>query len=363
MTLRFIMSTGIVLSLALSCSENSGPEVSSVGSTEKNAQIVITDTFEVGKGVVVRALALEKSGVVWIGTSVGALQVDGKTGKLVNTYTRENGLANEYIFAAKVGVNGQVWLGTNGGGVSTLQDGKWKTLFPMHGLADYWVYSFGEQASGEMWIGTWAGLTRVEAKNGKLTTFLKELVNEWVYGIDVDSKDQVWIGTEGGVNMFDGERWYVWTHKDGIGAPNTKNLPFSSNTGLGTRSRHDLSVVALGKETYNPNYVFCVEVDQKNRVWVGTWGGGASVYDGTKWTNFVVDDGLVGNIVYSIDEGPDGHLWFGTNRGISRFDGQNWKSLTINDGLLDDHVYAVLAEPSGDVWAGTAHGVVKIRTM
>ena len=78
---------------------------------------------------------------------------------------------------------------------------------------------------------------KVDGRTGKFSTYVKELVNEWVYGIAVDAQDRVWFGTEGGVSMYDGRRWVSWTHKDGLGAPNSDNLPFSTNTGLGTRSR------------------------------------------------------------------------------------------------------------------------------
>ncbi|MDX1810742.1 MAG: two-component regulator propeller domain-containing protein [Gammaproteobacteria bacterium] len=241
-----------------------------------------------------------------------------------------------------------------------MENKDWRTYFPMHGLADYWVYSFVEQPGEGMWIGTWAGLSRLDYKTGEFKNYLKELVNEWVYGLAIDGKNRLWVGTEGGVNMFDGKQWAVWTHKDGLGAANSKNLAFSTNTGLGTRSRHDLSVLALGKETYNPNYVFCIQIDGGDKVWAGTWGGGASYFDGKSWKNYTTDDGLSGNIVYSMFISGDLH-WFGTNHGLSAFDGDNWVSLTRADGLLDSHVYAVVQDSKGRVWAGTRNGVALIE--
>ena len=191
----------------------------------------VQETFNVGESVYVRSMAVDnKSNTLWVGTSVGVLEVDLASHNMLNTYTRDQGLANEYVFGMFVDNQGSKWFGTNGGGVSRLQSGLWKTYFPMNGLADYWVYCFTEQSNGNLWIGTWAGLNVFDPKTEKFTTYVKELVNEWVYGLDVDSKDRVWIGTEGGVNMFDGKTWHTWTHKDGLGAENTQNLPISSNT-------------------------------------------------------------------------------------------------------------------------------------
>ena len=205
------------------------------------AQLKIVDTFEVGQGVFVRALKPEaKSGSMWVGTSVGVHEVDLKTLKPRSTFTRKEGLANEYVFAVGIDREGYKWFGTNAGGASRYRDGKWKTYFPMHGLADYWIYSFADQRDGTLWIGTWAGVSRFDLKTGKFKNYVKELVNEWVYGIAVDARDRVWFGTEGGVSMLDGKKWVSWTHKDGLGAANDDKLPFSANTGLGTRSRHEI---------------------------------------------------------------------------------------------------------------------------
>jgi ligand-binding sensor domain-containing protein len=326
------------------------------------AQPKVIDSFEVGPGVFVRALKPDPvQGSMWVGTSVGVHEVDLKTLKPRVTFTRKDGLANEYVFAVGIDRDGYKWFGTNAGGASRYKDGKWKTYFPMHGLADYWIYAFDSQKDGTLWIGTWAGVSRFDLKTGKFKNYVKELVNEWVYGIGIDAKDRVWFGTEGGVSMFDGKKWSSWTHKDGMGAPNIQQLPASTNTGLGTRLRHDLSVSVEGKPSYNPNYVFALQVAADNTVWAGTWGGGVARFDGKRWTNFNTTDGMAGNIVYAIAQDKTGALWFGTDKGVTRFDGKRWDIIGKAQGLLEDHVYALAIAPNGEVWAGSKRGVTRIR--
>jgi len=321
-------------------------------------QFEVIELFNMGDNVVVRAFAQEpEKGTMWVGSSVGALEIDLATREARNTFTRKEGLANEYVFSVGIDTQGYKWFGTNAGGVARYRDGAWKVFFPMHGLADYWVYCFANDHDGALWIGTWAGANRVDLKTMKWTTFLDQLVNEWVYGLAVDSKNRKWFGTEGGVTMFDGKSWRSWTHKDGIGAPNETGLPPSPNAGLGTRSRHDLGVLSGGKPTYNPNYVLSIHVDAHDVVWAGTWGGGVSYYNGGVWRNYTTRDGLSGDIVYSIVPAPDGALWFGTDRGIARFDGKQWMTMSVHQGLLDNHVYALSVDPTGKVWVGTRKGV------
>lgn len=321
----------------------------------------VKDVYEVGPEVYVRALTVEPAkGSLWVGTSAGVHEVELATGKLRNTFTRKDGLANEYVFAVGLDREGHKWFGTNAGGVSRYRDGKWKTFFPLHGLADYWVYSFGQQKNGDFWIGTWAGVNKVDAKTGRFSTYVKELVNEWVYGIAVDAKDRVWFGTEGGVTLWDGKRWTSWTHQDGLGAPNVENLPASANTGLGTRSRHDLTVATATSATYNPNYVFTMLAAADGSVWAGTWGGGVSRFDGRRWTSLTTKDGLAGNIVYSSVQDREGVIWFGTSNGVSRWDGKAFRNVGVAEGLPDRNVYALAVSPDGEIWAGTKKGVARI---
>jgi len=324
----------------------------------------VIESFQVGDQVFVRSLAIDtNTNSLWVGTSTGVLEIDLDTNQLVNTFTRADGLANEYVFAIYVDSQGYKWFGTNAGGASRYKDGEWDVYFPMHGLADYWVYSFIEQKNGPLWIGTWAGANSVDLSTMVFKTYLTELINEWVYALDIDSQNRVWFGTEGGISMYDGSTWREWSHKDGLGAANTRQYPASPNTGLGTRTRHDLSVLAQGKQTYNPGYVFSLIVDDRDdSVWAGTWGGGVSHYDGEAWTNFTSADGLAGNIVYSIAQDQNGFIWFGTNNGLSRYDGQSWITYDTNTGLLDNNVYAIAPTAAGGLWVGTKSGVSRIAT-
>lgn len=358
MTKQLLKQTIILIALISiqACSDQDQKE-----STEVKP-LKVLESFEVGEEVFVRSLAFDKNkNSLWVGSSTGVLEISLTDHQVLNTFTREDGLANEYVFAIYVDSKGYTWFGTNAGGTSRYKDGKWDVYFPMHGLADYWIYSFIEQKNGPLWIGTWAGANSVDLENMQFKTYVKELINEWVYALDIDSQDRVWFGTEGGVSLYDGKTWSEWSHKDGLGASNIANLEASPNTGLGTRSRHDLSVLTQGQQTYNPSYVFSLIVDERDdSVWAGTWGGGVGHFDGKEWNNYTTADGLAGNIVYSIAQDINGILWFGTNNGLSRFDGESWTTYNQTTGLLENNVYTISALPSGELWVGTKRGVSRL---
>lgn len=324
---------------------------------------MVLDVFEVGATVYVRSLMVEAArNVMWVGTSVGVHEIDLKTKEALHTFTREHGLANEYVFGIGLDSENQVWFGTNAGGASRYnpKDGTWKTWFPMHGLADYWIYSFASHPDGGLWVGTWAGVNRIDIKTGKVDTFIKELVNEWVYAISVDSKKRVWFGTEGGISRFDGQNWNSWTHADGLGAANAGNLPVSINTGLGTRKRHDLGILTGGQPTYNPNYVFSMVITPDDTVWAGTWGGGVTRFDGQTWKNFTIADGLPGDIIYSLVQDQEGAIWAGTNNGVARYKNGAWRSPSSPNHMLGENIYALAVAPDGEIWAGAKSKVIRI---
>jgi ligand-binding sensor domain-containing protein len=320
------------------------------------------ENFEVGGNVYVRALAVaEQTRTLWVGTSVGALEIDLETREVRNTFTRKDGLANEYVFAIAVDPAGAVWFGTNAGGASRYDRGNWRTYFPMHGLADYWVYAFAFDRKRNLWMGTWDGASYFEPAGERFTNYRQELVNVWVYGLDIDPEGRVWFGTEGGVSMYDGKTWRSWTHADGLGAPNSLNLPASANTGLGTRARHDLNTLTGTSETYNPNYVFAALVDRRDAsLWFGTWGGGVSHLTGETWTSYGQSDGLAGNVVYAIAQEPDGALWFGTNHGATRYDGRIWRNYSRQQGIVGDNVYSIAIAPDRSVWLACRGGVSRL---
>jgi len=344
----------VVLGLLSAC----GQQQASIESATSLPPQRVREVFNVGDTVVVRSLAVEvAANTLWVGTSVGLLEIDLASMEPVNTFTREHGLANEYIFGIGIDSKGYKWFGTNAGGVSRYKDGQWQVYFPMHGLADYWVYCFAEQSGGRFWIGTWAGANLVDLETLDFSTYKAQLINEWVYGLAVDSRDRVWFGTEGGITMHDGKQWRHWTHADGLGGANSAGLPISANTGLGTRERHDLSISVGAEESYNPSYVFAVMADDRDRIWAGTWGGGVSLFDGDAWTSYTVQDGLAGNVVYSMIQDAEGVYWFGTNGGLSRFDGNSWVTYGHGEGLLGTDVYAIVEAPGGAIWVGTQNGV------
>lgn len=94
--------------------------------------------------------------------------------------------------------------------------------------------------------------------------------------------------------------------------------------------------------------VNCVEVDSENNIWVGT-SNGLSMYDGSTWTSYTEDDGLINNNVRAL-AADAGDIWVGTDFGASKFDGSTWTDYTTADGLALNQIADIALSPNGDLW-------------
>lgn len=73
---------------------------------------------------IIRALAMDNAGNLWVGTPSGIALYNGESWKLFN---ETNGLLQGSIHSIKVKDN-VVWVGTVGGSVSRYKDGQWQTV-------------------------------------------------------------------------------------------------------------------------------------------------------------------------------------------------------------------------------------------
>ncbi|HSA04512.1 MAG TPA: two-component regulator propeller domain-containing protein, partial [Tenuifilaceae bacterium] len=74
--------------------------------------------------------------------------------------------------------------------------------------------------------------------------------------------------------------------------------------------------------------VACSFMDSQGNLWFGTYGGGASRFDGKNFVNFNNNNGLSRNTIWNIEEDIYGNIWFGTDGGgISVYDGYEFRTI------------------------------------
>ncbi len=103
-------------------------------------------------------------------------------------------------------------------------------------------------------------------------------------------------------------------------------------------------------------------IDRKGNLWLGTYDGGVSRYDGKTFTNLTTVQGLTSNKIWDICEDKAGNLWFSTwDGGVSCYDGKSFTKYTTAQGLADNLVCAVMEDKDGNMWFGTAGGVSRLN--
>ncbi len=109
-----------------------------------------------------------------------------------------------------------------------------------------------------------------------------------------------------------------------------------------------------------------------NRLVVGTYGGGLSLYDESRegWDTYNIPEGLGDAFVYDFLESGSGDIWIATWSGVNRVrqgaldDNAQWELHTVastNGGLPNDWVYALANGKQGEVWLATEGGLARYQ--
>lgn len=316
--------------------------------------------------------------VAWVGTSSAVVRYDTSNDNYRLYDNRDGLLSKSVFFMGKL--DDRIVAGTYGGGISLLDKAgeKWDNINVPNGLADAFVYKVLKADNGDIWVATWSGANRIRGGNlndrSKWDTFTVEntkggLPNDWVYGLDKGKDGEIWLATEGGLARFKDGKWQNWNHDNGIGASfeKVKNDPQFGNDPAKYSSHHAKQKEEMGLKgmsvAYNPNYIISMLVDRDGVVWCGTWGAGLARFDGKKWTNFTVADGLPGNHIFMLHQNKAGQLWIGTNKGLARFQGGKFKVFTTEDGLISENVFSMATGADGSLWIGSFGGVTHINEL
>jgi ligand-binding sensor domain-containing protein/serine phosphatase RsbU (regulator of sigma subunit) len=283
-------------------------------------------------------------------------------------YNTEQGLALSGVHCSCRDNKGNIWFGTEGGGLSRY-DGKSFTNFTTaQGLANNLVMSIMEDRTGNLWIGTVdGGVSKYDGKSFTNFTTSQGLANNTIWSIIEDKKGNLWFGTEGGgISRYDGKSFTNYTTAQGI--PNDRvrssmkdkkgNLWFGT-LGGGIIQYDGKSFINFTPSGLRNNTIWSIAEDKEGNIWFGTEEGGVSKYDGKSFTTFTTAQGLSSNTVWNILEDKTGNLWFGTEGGgVSKYDGKSFINFTMAQGLANNNVLSITEDETGSLWFGTEGGGV-----
>lgn len=107
-----------------------------------------------------------------------------------------------------------------------------------------------------------------------------------------------------------------------------------------------------------PGPVLCFHQDDAGALWMGMWGRGIALYDGSAVRTLDERHGLPSDRVWAITTDAVGRIWVGTSRGLARWDGGAFVAPTsIPDDIRKARLFDLAATPDGGLWLASEAGV------
>jgi ligand-binding sensor domain-containing protein/AraC-like DNA-binding protein len=266
----------------------------------------------------VYALAQTNDGCLWIGSNGGLARFDGFS---FTVFKKSNtpGLGSDWITSLCPDQDGSLWIGTFGGGLVNCRAGKFKRIA---GLGTDSIWTICQDRAGTVWIGSAdSGIYALEKGKLPAAVIAEGIPDLKVTAVGEDGEGRVWIGTRSGLlRLHGGER--------------SRYLPFRDLAG---------------------SYVYCLFTDSRKNLWVGTTTGLVRINESGS-RKFTSADGLVDDLVLAVGEDTQGRLWIGSDRGLTVLEPNVERVRTTKEYLGGDAVMAIHRDREGNMWVGTSAG-------
>jgi len=319
------------------------------------------------KSNVVRALAEDSEGTLWIGTSGGGL-TQFRNGKFLAV--AENLGQSNSAQALYADPSGAVWIGTDGGGAARYWRGKFRHYTTRDGLSDDSVFAFAQDTDGILWIGTHNGLDRLEGDKIAVYHTADGLPSDYIHSLCPDRGGGLWIGTfGGGISHWKDGRFANLSTKDGLGS-NVVSTILQDSGGtlwLGTIGAGLIRLAKGGFSSHNKDIgsgssdIWALREDRSGNLWIGTMGGGVERLSDGVLTSWTATQGLSDNVTLGVFQDRSGAMWVGTGHGgVNRLQDGRFTGFTQREGLSDNLVFSICEDRRGAIWVGTRKGLNQI---
>ena len=313
----------------------------------------------------VNALAESPDGSLWIGTYGGLLQ--WKAGRFV-AHPRHENRDRDAILSLAVDRRGVVWVGTQNGGLGRLENGRFEFFSADQGLPSNVINDVAVDAEDNAWVATSAGLS---VRNGsRWTTYDRSagMPSAVVWQVLLARDGSTWAGTDGGLAQITLGVVRTPPQPPELAASSIRSLAqdregalwVGSDAGVVWRAVNDAASSLVLAAEVSGNNVMSIAEDREGSIWIGTYASGLHRLWRGRFSNLTRQHGLVADDVRSILQTRDGDVWVTTEAsGVCRFNGTSVVTYTTRDGLPDDFARALFEDSKGTLWVGTRRGLCR----
>ncbi|OFZ54144.1 MAG: hypothetical protein A3D92_14970, partial [Bacteroidetes bacterium RIFCSPHIGHO2_02_FULL_44_7] len=107
--------------------------------------------------------------------------------------------------------------------------------------------------------------------------------------------------------------------------------------------------------------VYALFQDRTGRMWMGTRGGGISVFDGFEFKNYTPRDGLNGNYIHDILADPSGTIWVASSKGLCYFNGSQFVQIPKPRETESFTVLDIFISTEGSLYTAGPQGIFQLK--
>lgn len=306
-------------------------------------------------------------GEFWVATdggiSVCSIEEDKK---VIENFTREDGLPDDIVRFLLPDTQGNVWIGTHDQGFCYYKSDEkdFSHHFPNW---DYGLVNTLELFDNrELWIGTdGEGLLKYDLQTKQLSKISKPTFdNTKIFDLLKDGEGNLWVLSNQG-EIQSTQRQFSFLSTD-LGPTQAILTDRANVLWIGTQhGLYSYQSQGLIQQHLSPliEHVISLYQDQFGNIWIGTFGEGVYCYNPqTKQVRQITErDGLTNSSILSI-AGKDETLWLATLGGVTEINceenilrNKTLKSRNFNRemGLGTNFIYKVFIDSRGRTWFGT----------
>ncbi len=304
-----------------------------------------------------------KDGSIWLGTyGSGIYCIESGVTRQISL---ADGLANDTVWSMLEDRQGRVWIGTRGGGLNILDGGEIRTINTQTGLSNNDVFCLAESNDGKMYVGTGeGGVNLISDSKVDVLTESDGLVSNNIGAMTYSARSGLWIGTfGGGIQSISPTPGFVVGEKNGLVSDYVTSLmeDYEGNLWVGTYGSGLSKYVGRRFENYSKTnglssgFVTAISQDHEGAMWFGTRGGGLTRLKDEEMTKIGRESGLSSDVIRSLFYDSKRRFWVGTNDGLNRMDASGTHIFDESDGVIGEYVNSIVEGPKGGIWIATNH--------